>query len=170
MSNDKPYPPLITPRSPSYERAGQEFLGSSERDARSKQVALGVLSELCDAERDASDVCSKISALLTDDDLAEVVRDRGELHDARRQGIGKLIEQLGGSPPASDSSRPILVQTLDSISRTNADAMPEQSLALLHKELSAVYQAAMSNENLDQEQRSALATFAPSDQQAESRA
>jgi hypothetical protein len=165
MSDHKPpYPPLITPRSPSYERAGREFLQSSARDDRSKQVALGVLSELCEAERVASAVCAKASTLLGDDDCAEVVRDRGDLHDARSQGISKLIERLEGSLLAVESSRPILVQALDSISRASSDSMAKYSLELLHNELSEVYEAAMQNEALDEEERSVLVRFAPSNQ------
>lgn len=162
MSNDKTnYPPFITPRSPSYERAEQEFLHASTRDAHSEQAARGILGQLCEAERDASEVCAKMSTLLDDEELAEVVHDRGELHEARCQGIGKMIERLGGSASTAGSAQPRLTQTLDAASGASTDTSAKQALALMHKELSAVYRDASRNENLDQQQRSALASFAP---------
>ena len=158
MSDDETYPPLISPRSPSYERAWTEFLHPT---ARNSGPALAVLSELCDAEQNASEACLTLATLLSHSPFADVVRDRGALHDARRQGIGKLMERLGGSAPAPDNARVVLVQTMDSIASASSDKAAKQSLALLHKELSAAYEAAMQNESLDPQQRRALVGLAP---------
>lgn len=162
MSDDETkYPPFITPRSPSYQRAEVSSEEDLTRKARSEQQALDSLYELREAERHASEVCASMSTLLEDGELAQVVRDRGELHEARRRGIGKLIERMGAAPTAAEP-RTVLARTREAMAHASSDSDAKQSLALLHEELSAHYEAALANDGLDEQQRSALLSFAPS--------
>jgi hypothetical protein len=162
MSDDNTkYPPFITSRSPSFLRADEAFDRDPKREAEHKQAALDILGQLSEAERDASEVCASMSALLADEDLAEVVRDRVDLHDARRRGISTLIASMGATPPTA-SARTILTRTRDAVAQASSDALARRSLALMHKELGATYKAALDSNMLDEEARSLLTSFAPS--------
>ena len=153
-----PYPPLISPRSPSYERAWREFPQPSD-EANAELVAL--VARLSEAEQNAGSLCASMAARLDDDELAEVLRDRSDLHQARRQALGKLIERFGGSPPTDAECRTILTRTSDAADPADSTADVERALEILRDELGGEYRAALAHERLEEAQRSALSALAP---------
>lgn len=157
MDHD-PFPPLISSRSPSYERAWREFPHPSEQGV-AETVAL--LSRLSEAEHNAYRTCAQLAQVVEEDELAEEVRDMADLHGARRLALGKLIARFGGSAPTEGECRTILTRTSDAADLAQTDAAAESVIALLREELGAEYDAAQQNPCLDAEQRSALAALAP---------
>lgn len=162
VGNQKKYPPFISPRSPSY-------LRTSSEDPHRADGARALLSQLCVAERDAMAVCTMAAALLEDDEFAEIVRDTGDLHDARRQGLGELLEELGGAPPDPAHSQPVLASAVASVARATTDAQAKHCLDLLDQELDALYEDALHAEALDESLRSTVISFAPSHEQSDQR-
>lgn len=157
-THDETYPPLISPESPSYERAWREFAQPvSERDAE----VTALLSRLSEAEQNAARVCIELLAAVEDESLVDVLRDRGAVHAARRQGLAKLIERIGGSAPTDAETRDILVEACDAAPHATSDADAKRVVRTLRSELHAEYAAALQNPHLTQAQRSALASFAP---------
>ena len=156
--NRDPFPPLISPRSPSYERAWREFPHPTTHDG-AETVAL--LARLSEAEQNASSACTRMLAALEDDEYADVVRDLSDLHAARRQALGKLIERFGGSAPIDRECRDLLVQGTDAAARARNAKEAQQALGVLRRELAAEYAAALQNAGLDEAQRTALAALAP---------
>ena len=152
------YPPLISPGSPSYERAWREFPHPSEKHV-AEIVAL--LARLSEAEQNASRTCTHLAQVVEDDELGGVLRDLAELHTARRHALGKLIERFGGSPPTDRECRTILTRTSDAAEVVRTSAAAERVITQMHEELGAEYTAALKNERLDDGQRAALAALAP---------
>jgi len=159
MDRDRdPFPPLISRRSPSYERAWREFPHPTE-DQGAETVAL--LARLSEAEQNASQACAQLAPLLEDDEAAEVVRDVGDLHAARRQALAKLIERCGGSAPTDRECRDILTQTTYETTQARTAEDAGRALDVLQRELAAEYATARQSPHLDEAQRDALAALAP---------
>jgi hypothetical protein len=159
MSRDQDaYPPLISPRSPSYERAWREFPQPGDT-ALAELVAL--FARLSEAEQNASSLCNRMLPALGDAELADVVRDHAGLHAARREALGKLIGRLGGSPPTDAECRVILSDASDAAQHVLSSADATRVLTQMRRELGAEYDAALQNPRLDETQRSALAALAP---------
>src|SRR5262249_58290403 len=88
-------PPLISSRSPSYERARREHAHPSPPG---NEAAVALLGRLVEAEHDAA---AATRAAGRPDAAAE--------HEARAGSLGALIADLGGSAPRPEESRDILV-------------------------------------------------------------
>ena len=69
-THDETYPPLISPKSPSYERAWHEFAHPSSPAGHPGVIAL--LARLSEAEQNAAQVCSTVSAALDGDPMVAV--------------------------------------------------------------------------------------------------
>jgi hypothetical protein len=116
--------PLITPRSPSYERAREEEKHPSPPgDAQ----VIAVLGRLVEAEHEAT-------RAWTDEGAKEELRRQG----ARLSRLSEMITRLGGSPPRPEEGRSLLAagKTAGALAeeyrRAQADAAlsPEQREAL----------------------------------------
>jgi len=155
---DDRYPPLISPRSPSYSRAWRAFHPPSD-EKNAATVAL--LARLSEAEGNASRICKQVAPLLGADPFAELVHDHGELHNARRQALAKLIERIGGAAPTDAESRVILTQSCDAAGHVVSVRDAKRVLNVMRSELGREYDAALQNRELDTTQRSALADLVP---------
>jgi hypothetical protein len=152
MADDKPLPPLITARSPSYERARRELANPSPAgDA----AVVALLSRLVEAEYDAER--ASLGAATREPDLAEL-RDAAADHAARRHALEGLVRSLGGSPPRLDESRELLTHGADAVARA-PDVMA--TLRAMRDELAAVYSEATRDPHLNDQQRAAVKALAP---------
>ena len=134
------------------------FRPSSVRDRRATSA---LLARLAEAEQNATRLCSRMAPQPTDDELAEILRDRSDLHHARRQALGKLIERFGGSAPMDVECRVLLTRTSDAVDVIQTPEDVERALAILRDELGAEYRVALESSRLEEPQRSALAALAP---------
>jgi hypothetical protein len=92
MADDKR--PLVSPRSPSFERAQKERAHPSPPG---DEVAIAALSRLAELEHDAA---RTLAAAGEPGAAAE--------HTGRAARLGELVAQLGGSAPRVDESRNLL--------------------------------------------------------------
>lgn len=158
FDDDDSYPPLVSPRSPSYERAWAYF---SRPAAHSDPQLIAQLAQLSEAEQNASQACSMVTTMLGNDPFADIVRDHAGLHEARNQALGKMIERLGGSAPRVGECRELLTDGLAAVARADSKATARQALKIVRDELRAMYDAAIESGSFDAEQREALSTLAP---------
>lgn len=159
MARDqKPYPPFITDRSPSTARGRQEYLHPS---ASGSAQAVAVLAQLSEAEDNARRICLRVAEELKDRALAQKVCDQAAAHGAKREGLVSCIEALGGVAPDPDECRAILAHGPESIVRGVSDTATRAALTRMHDELRAQYVDALACAELDDEQRSLVANFAP---------
>jgi len=157
MSDHKPYPPFVTTRSPSYERAQHEGLHpSAVRDAQ----VVAVLCELADAEQNAKQVCARIAELLSDATLAAQVRQGIAAHDARLLALQGMIEAAEGAAPRPSEAHQVLLHGPESVVCGPSDRATLQALARMRDELGAAYATAVGTAELDDAQRATLVEFA----------
>jgi hypothetical protein len=152
------YPPLISPRSPSYERAWREFPHPTQ-DEGAETVAL--LARLAEAEQNASSLCRRMLPAVSEAGLAEVVREHADLHAARRQKLGELVERFGGSPPTDAECRVLLTRAADDAGQVVSQDDAQRVLTTMRDELAAEYNSALATERLDPPTRDALRALAP---------
>jgi hypothetical protein len=131
---------LISPRSPSYERAWREL---SEPGQFGDAATVALLARLSEAEQNAHEVCSALQSQLGADPLAETVREHAALHAARRAALGELVERLGGSAPTPEECRPLLSGALYAAEAATSAEQAKQSLLRMREELRAEYAAAL---------------------------
>jgi hypothetical protein len=128
------YPPLISPRSPSYERAWREFPHPT-RDEGAQTVAL--LARLAEAEQNASSLCLRMQPALENAAVSPVVREHADLHAARRQKLGELVERFGGSPPTDAECRVLLTRAADAAAHVLSEGDAQRVLTTMREELDA---------------------------------
>ncbi len=140
-TSDDSTPPLVTPRSPSYERARQEHEHPSPPgDAQ----VIAVLSRLIEAQ---VGVAQALRAADAEDEATQ--------HEGRARALGQMIEALGGSPPRPGELRSILRHDAGEVER----ASPEQRHEILRElrdELAAEVGQALADEALSDAQRDLL--------------
>jgi hypothetical protein len=158
MAREGTFPPLISPRSPSYARARRELANPSP--AGDAQV-VAVLARLAELEENAARATRKGAEVAKDPTLAAQLREAALLHDARRQDMAELIATLGGSAPRTDESRDLLTHDAASVGRAVEDDQVREELHAMRDELVAAYGEAVASPELDDKQRSALAQLAP---------
>jgi hypothetical protein len=158
MFEDDPYPPLITPRSPSYERASNEFLHPT---STGNPQVIAIISRLCEAEQNASSVCALVARIVSDEALTTQMAERAGTHQARKQALAELITKLGGSAPTPEECRQILVQAIDALDRASDEPAAKNVLRVMRAELSAEYNAAIASPELSDRQRASLTQLAP---------
>ncbi len=141
---DKSLPPLITPRSPSYERARRELAHPSPPGDDAVIAAVGRLVE---AEHDAARASRAAGASGAAAD-----------HEARAAALGQIISDLGGSPPRSDESRDLLTHGEREV---QGSADPTSVLRAMRDELAAMYADAARDPQLSDAQRAAIQKLAP---------
>jgi hypothetical protein len=158
MADDKHLPPLISPRSPSYERARRELKNPSP-SGDADMIAL--LNQLVEAEQDASRASLAASQALHDAALARRVGEAAAEHQARIHALGELVAALGGSPPRPEESREILTHGADEVTRATSDEAILSTLRAMRDELVALYTQAARDERLDPARRASLAALSP---------
>jgi hypothetical protein len=146
--------PLVSARSPSYERSREELRHPSPA-GEAEVVAL--LSQLSEAEENAGRTCRSVASYLTDAERAKAVLLQADGHDAHRASLGQLISALGGSAPTPAECREILSATLDAARYARLPEEAQPVLDTLQKELRAVYADAQTNPLLSATQRAELA-------------
>lgn len=154
-----PYPPLISPRSPSYARARREAQNPSPAGG-AEVVAL--VARLSEAEENARQACSKIAEIVKDESLASQVHGAAAIHQAHRETLGELIEALGGSAPRPDECRAILTRGADAVAGATSDPAALESLKVTRGELAAAYEEAIRDPLLGDVQRATLSRLAAS--------
>jgi len=158
MLEDDPYPPLITPRSPSYERASREFLHPT---STGNPQVIAIIARLCEAEQNASGVCASVARIVSDEAFATQMRERAGTHQARKQALAELIENLGGAAPTAEEGRQILVQAIDALESASSELAAKQVLRVMRGELRSEYDAAIATPDLSDRQRASLTQLAP---------
>jgi hypothetical protein len=134
MAEDKP---LITSRSPSYERAQKERENPSPPG---DEAVIALLARLVELEHDAAR-----AVVAAGDDPTN--------HLLRARGLGEMIDELGGSPPRPEESRELLANGAAEVARsTDAQA----TLGAMREELAAAYDEAARDPALTEAQRDAL--------------
>lgn len=157
MTDDKPYPRFVTNRSPSFERAQAEHEHPTPSgDAQ----AVAVLARLFEAEDEARRACVRVATMMEDESLAEDVRNSATEHAARSLTLGDAIRALGGAVPRPEEGRGTLMHGPDSMLRGASDRETLQALAPMRDELVAAYENALGTQELDDQQRAALAQLA----------
>lgn len=134
MAEDRP---LITSRSPTFERAQKERAHPSPPG---DEAVVAVLARLVELEHDAARAVVAAREDPTD-------------HVLRAKGLGEMIEELGGSPPRAEESRELLHNGAAEVSRS-ADA--QATLRAMRDELAAAYAEAAADPALSEAQRDAL--------------
>lgn len=138
------YPPLVTARSPSYQRARDELAKPSPPgDA----AVVALVGRLVEAEHEAARATR-----------AAGLADAAAEHGARAQALGELISALGGSAPRPEESRDILTHGADAVAR---GPDPVAELRAMREELDALYADAARDPQLTAEQRRAIEALAP---------
>jgi hypothetical protein len=158
MFEDDPYPPLITPRSPSYESASREFLHPT---STGNPQVIAIIARLCEAEQNASMVCASVARIVSDESFATKMSERANTHQERKQALAELIAKLGGSAPTPEESREILVQAIDTLDRASDDLAAKRVVQVMRGELRSEYNAAIASPELNDRQRASLAQLAP---------
>ncbi|MFM2418518.1 MAG: hypothetical protein RL385_3241 [Pseudomonadota bacterium] len=156
MTDDKDLP-LVSARSPSYERSREELRHPSPA-GQAEVVAL--LSQLSEAEENAGRVCRSVAAYLTDAKRVKEVLSLADGHDTHRASLGQLVGALGGSAPTAAECREILSATLDAARYARLPEDTEVVLGTLQKELHAVHSEAQRSPLLSAAQRAELGRMA----------
>jgi hypothetical protein len=123
---------------------------------------IALFARLSEAEQNASQACSKIAQIVTEEELANRAREDAATHEARRQALGKLIEALGGSAPRLNECREILIRGAEAAASALSDISAMEALKVIRDELGAAYDEAIRCPLLDDKQRASLAQLAPS--------
>jgi hypothetical protein len=155
MTEDDLYPPFITGRSPSYERARDELARPSPPHGGELVAALARLSE---AEENARTAYLPAADKLTDPAAASQARAEAAAHGAHRGALAGLIEEAGGAAPRRDECRALLVAGA-AVADAEGDAALGQALAALHDELRSFYDDTLASPLLDRSQHACLATL-----------
>jgi hypothetical protein len=134
MKDDKP---LISSRSPSYERARHE---REHPSSPGDDAVIAVLGHLVELEHDAARALVAAGEDPTN-------------HLLRARGLGEVIDDLGGSPPRPEESRELLRNGAEEVRRSGDVAA---TLAAMRDELSDAYDEAARDPVLNDAQHDAL--------------
>ena len=133
MDTPKPFPPLVTGRSPSYERARAERAHPSPTADPTVVAALARLFELEEEARAAYALAAEASA--SDEALATKLQASADSHAQKRATLGQQIEELGGAPPRLEECRRLLTHGADAVARAAGSATLRDELRALEDEL-----------------------------------
>jgi hypothetical protein len=157
-TDEKPYPPFITERSPSVARGREEYLHPTPSGGAQ---AVAVLAQLSEAEDNARQICLRVADELTDPGRATEVRDQAAMHGAKCEGLAARIDDLGGVAPRPNERRGILAHGPESVVRGESDTATEAALTRMGEELRDQYSTALACAELDEALRSLVTSFAP---------
>ncbi|HEX4462036.1 MAG TPA: hypothetical protein VIA18_28855 [Polyangia bacterium] len=166
MSAPSDYPPLITARSPSYERARRELAHPSPVG---DSGVVAILSKLYEAEENARAACTAAAQVVDTPALAKQFEEAANVHAERRDALGALVVARGGLPPKAEQVRQLLDHGEDTVRQWviddkahNVDEAVSQQLVAMRRELEALYAEAIGDPDLGDAQRDALRALAPS--------
>ena len=126
------YPPLISDRSPSYERAREERKHPSPTADPTEVAALAQEFERAEHARKTY---AAGAAAAKDNALAERLAATAATHEAKRRELGEKIEKLGGAPPRLEDVRTSLAHGPRDVTDAIDDRGIEAALAGLDAEL-----------------------------------
>jgi hypothetical protein len=154
--------PLISYRSPSYERARRELAHPSPTtDPR----IIALLAFLVEAEDNARVAYAKAATLVSDEDFYEQLESAAGTHEERENDIGRLITELGGSPPRPGECRRVLEVEEADLAEAARELDPDHAvlgvLRELREKLSSLYQRTAADPLLSPAQQSAVKHLAP---------
>jgi hypothetical protein len=154
MADKKDDPPLISDRSPSYERARREHANPSPPGQGQVIAVLGRLAELSE---NAARALRTAAPRLTD---GGAVLAEAERHDARRARLGELITQAGGAPPRDDECRPLLNHGAAQVTDATFEPDVVRELEAMRGELRDAWREAAGTPELDDGQRTTVTELA----------
>jgi hypothetical protein len=149
-------PPLISPSSPSYERARREL---KDPTPTGDPVVVGLLGRLVEIEHGGVQTCLAAAAAVTDPDLARAIGEACGQHRDRLAALGALITDLGGAAPRLDESRELLRNGPEAIEAAGSDQATVEVLRAMRAEVAACYAEAARDPSLDDDRRAALAAL-----------
>ena len=161
-----PYPPLITARSPSYERARRELAHPAPvGDAG----VVAILGKLYEAEENARAALAAAAEVVATPGLSAQLADAANVHAERRDALGALVVARGGLPPKPEQVRQLLEHGEDAVRNwvlgdgaRDVDEAVLQQLVAMRRELEAAYAEAIGDPDLGDAQRDAVRALAPS--------
>jgi hypothetical protein len=127
MKRDENGPPLITSRSPSYERAREERRNPAPT---SDPELVAMIARVAEAEDNAREAFATAAAQVVDGTLAERLAAQAGIHAARLEALGERLEQLGAARPRPGESRAILAHGAKDVQRAGSD---QERLELLDR-------------------------------------
>ena len=140
MDTPKPFPPLISDRSPSYERARAERANPSPT---ADPIVVATLARLFELEEEAAQAyLAAAEASASDEALALQLQGSAEAHAQARTALGERLEALGAAPPREGECRPLLAHGAEAVKRAPDAAARAAELRALEHELSAAHAAA----------------------------
>jgi hypothetical protein len=137
MDTPKPFPPLVTGRSPSYERARAERAHPSPTADPAIVAALARRFELEEEARQAYVLAAEASA--SDEALVAKLEASAHHHTLERAALGKRLEELGGAPPRLEECRYLLTHGADAVARAAGSPAMQGELRALEDELHAAH-------------------------------
>jgi uncharacterized protein (TIGR02284 family) len=155
MAPDDKDPPLVSPRSPSYERAREELANPSP-PGEAQVVAM--LNGLVEAEHEAERACREAAHAAKDRGLAIGLRLHIAEHAGRAQALSEMVTALGGSPPRADEVQPTHAAE---VGRATSDAQMQEVLDKMRTDLRAAYDRALADPSLGPTHREAIQRLAP---------
>lgn len=157
MATDPQLPSLISPSSPSYERARRELKDPSPTG---DPEVVALLARLVEIEHGATQTCLAAAAAVADPDLARRIGEACGQHRERLAAVGALIEELGGAAPRPEESRDLLSNSPDAVARAGSDQAILEVMAAMRTEVAEAYAQAARDSTLDEPRRAALAALA----------
>lgn len=154
MATAPDLPPLISPSSPSYERARRELKHPSPTG---DPVVVAQLARLVEIEQGARQTCLAATAAVTEPALARSIGEACERHKERIEALGQIITELGGSPPRPDEARDLLINGPATIDLATSDEQIVGILRAMRMEVAECYAEAARTPELDETQRMAIA-------------
>ncbi len=147
-------PPLITSRSPSYERAREERRHPSPT---SDPELVALIARLAEAEENAREAFATAAGQVRDTALAERLATTERTHADRVAAIGAVLSSLGAAPPRAGEARAVLDHGAADVRRAGSDAEVEQVLARVSSELAGEHDRARRDPRLGAAVSEALA-------------
>jgi uncharacterized protein (DUF362 family) len=154
MATTSDLPPLISPSSPSYERARHELKHPAPTG---DPVVVAVLARLVEVEQGARQTCLAAAAAVTEPTLARTIGEACETHKERVEALGQLITELGGSPPRLDEARDLISNGPAAIEKASSDEGIVGILRAMRLEVAELYAETARAPELDEAQRKAIA-------------
>jgi hypothetical protein len=139
MSTNDKYPPLITSRSPSYERAREE---RAHPAPTTNPEIVAVLARLFELEEDARQAYLTAAEALQDDAMAQELSTAADHHERRRDALGQRISALGGAAPRPRDCRQLLEHGAASVPRVLGRSAVLKELGALKQEMHEAYEQA----------------------------
>lgn len=151
------YPPLISNRSPSVERARREHEHPSPT---TDPELIARLNRLVEAEHDAAGMVNAAMDIARDPALADELVAMAALHQEHARTLADVVSALGGAAPRADQSTQVLSRSPGDLAYVQSDIELLAMLAATADELIARYDDAVSHPSLPSESAQVVAQLA----------